>query len=328
MQQSNRNHLGHVPTLKADLADREPLAVQRPARAAPRRAGNGLLWLFLLLQSAVLAAGGWWGWQELARADSQLADAQHNFARINEQLAERIKTIDGKLVSTESSVTSGSESLRQQIAALGKRLDELQGALQGSLQGTLQQQQDSQKAQAARQDTLEQQLALFASTSKAQVDSLGELGKQFAEQGKQLAALREQLGNQNDALAAQKNAQGESAASLKNTQDSLQKLQQAQGELQSQLNQLSAQGEELRKLREQLSAVSTLATAVSSLQKQVPQNQAAISRLERDQLALKVAQENRAGNSPAEFDAFRAQLTRSISNLQAQIQRLQQQGSP
>jgi len=325
MQATHRNHLGHVPTLKADLADREPLSAQRLLRTPARRSGNGLLWLFLLLQSAVLAAGGWWGWQELARADRQLADVQHNFARINEHFAERIQSIDGKLVSTESSVSSGSESLRQQIAALGKRLDELQGALQGSLQGTLQQQQDSQKAQGARQDTLEQQLAQFASTSKAQVDSLAELGKQFVEQGKQLSALRQQLGTQSDALTAQKNAQEGTAASLKNTQDHLQKLQQAQSALQSQLKQLNAQAEELRKLREQLSAVSTLATAVSSLQKQVPQNQAAISRLERDQLALKVAQENRPGNSPAEFDAFRAQLTRSISNLQAQIQRLQQQ---
>lgn len=57
---------------------------------------------------------------------------------------------------------------------------------------------------------------------------------------------------------------------------------------------------------------------------------AAIERLEQDLIVLKSEQENRpapvaAANNTAEFDAFRAQMTRNISTLQSQIQNLSQQ---
>jgi hypothetical protein len=53
----------------------------------------------------------------------------------------------------------------------------------------------------------------------------------------------------------------------------------------------------------------------------------AIARLEQDILVLKGDLETRpaASSNTAEFDAFRAQMTRNISALQAQVQNLQQQ---
>jgi chromosome segregation ATPase len=57
---------------------------------------------------------------------------------------------------------------------------------------------------------------------------------------------------------------------------------------------------------------------------------AAIERLEQDLIVLKSEQENRpapvaAASNTAEFDAFRAQMTRNINTLQSQIQNLSQQ---
>ena len=56
---------------------------------------------------------------------------------------------------------------------------------------------------------------------------------------------------------------------------------------------------------------------------------AAIERLEQDLIVLKSEQENRpapsAGGNTAEFDSFRAQVTRNINTLTAQIQTLSQQ---
>jgi|GEM_PF-757496 len=324
--------LEHIPTLKADFSDRDPIHPLRLPKEKPRRSFYGFLWLLVLLQSALLVVGGWWGWQQLEVNKQQLADSLHNLARINEQLGARIQRIDGKLVSTASTVNSGSENIRQNLAELSAHL--------GALQSELKKQQEAQKTRNARQESLEQQFGQLASTSKAQAESLTELGKQLSAQIKQSST-------QNEALSAQKTAQSETQAALKALQQSqgemqrklaqvgeeassvlatrLSSLQKQVEQTQSAIKQLEREQLALRGAREQLGGVSTLATNLSSLQKQVEQSLSAIKRLEREQLALKVKQEDRTSNqSSAEFDAFRAQTTRSLNNLQAQLQKLQQ----
>jgi len=64
--------------------------------------------------------------------------------------------------------------------------------------------------------------------------------------------------------------------------------------------------------------------------KKAGNSNAAVERLEQDMLVLKSQLDNRpaasnSGSNTAEFDAYRAQTTRSINTLQAQIQNLQQQ---
>lgn len=76
--------------------------------------------------------------------------------------------------------------------------------------------------------------------------------------------------------------------------------------------------------------IASLNTEVAALKKQ-GNPAAAIERLEQDLIVLKSEQENRptapvaAGASVAEFDAFRAQMSRSINTLQSQVQNLQKQ---
>jgi len=331
MSRNLHDTLEHIPTLSVDFDDHEPINPMRLAKEKQRSTGNGFLWALVLLQSAALGAGGWWGWQQIEQNKQQLLDAQHNFARINEQLGAKIQSIDGKLISTETSVNNGSKNLLQQITGLTAQVD--------AQQSELKKQQDSYKQQNARQETLEKQLNQFASTSKAQVESLATLGQQLNAQSKQLSA-------QNEALSLQKSTREQTLSALQLVQQSHNELQKQLKQVaeeaatiravREQLKQVSEETAAIRGIREQLGSVSSLATNLSSLQKQVAQAQSVISKLEREQLALKreqlalkAGQESRTaaatkGNSPAEFDAFRAQTTRSINNLQNQLQRLQQ----
>jgi chromosome segregation ATPase len=78
------------------------------------------------------------------------------------------------------------------------------------------------------------------------------------------------------------------------------------------------------------SQIKSLNADVAALKKQGNPS-VAIDRLEQELLVLKSEQDNRPagpqadGNSTAEFDSFRGQMTRNINTLQSQIQNLQQQ---
>ena len=94
-------------------------------------------------------------------------------------------------------------------------------------------------------------------------------------------------------------------ASLKKEQAALKSAQADTGKLEAQLKSLTADIEALKKLGNPNTA---------------------IARIEQDLLVLKSDLETRAASSStAEFDAFRAQTTRNISTLQAQVVNLQQQ---
>lgn len=115
--------------------------------------------------------------------------------------------------------------------------------------------------------------------------------------------------------------------------DSLKALGSGQDALKS---ELTAMKTELASLKGSQGDAGKLASQVKSLAgevealKKAGNSNAAVERLEQDMLVLKSQLDNRpaASNnagSTAEFDAFRAQTTRSINTLQAQIQNLQQQ---
>lgn len=115
--------------------------------------------------------------------------------------------------------------------------------------------------------------------------------------------------------------------------DSLKALGSEQGSLKS---ELAAVKSELATLKGAQADAGKLATQVKGLAgdiealKKAGNANPAIDRLEQDLLVLKSQLDNRpaastTGGSTAEFDAFRAQTTRSVNTLQAQIQNLQQQ---
>lgn len=124
----------------------------------------------------------------------------------------------------------------------------------------------------------------------------------------QIAAQATQQQNDNAQLQEQLKNVVTELASLKAALPDLKAAQTEQGKLDTQLKSLSAD--------------------VAALKKQ-GNPEAAIERLEQDMIVLKSEQENRptpaaAGNT-AEFDAFRAQVTRNINTLTSQIQTLSKQ---
>lgn len=279
MRNDAHDELEHVPSLRADHRDddhddyaaEQPEPARGPAHgratgAAPvQSASTGPLWALVGALMIALGGLGWWSFQQINLMEQQLVATQESFARISEEAAGRIQDISGKVVATESSVTSGSEALKLQVKQLESKLAELS------------KQQQSAGGQNAQQGKrLEQLAAQLKGREGADAKLEGILGKLSAEQ-----------------------------AALKNEQATLKSALAGQGKF----------DEKIAGLRSEIDA----------LKKQGNPGQA-IARVEQDLLVLKSDLETRsAGSSTAEFDAFRAQMSRNISTLQAQVLNLQQQ---
>ena len=269
MRNDAHDELDHVPSLTTDPHDRDdysgrPAPVQPahgPVRTYPqveRRRGMGTGPLWALVGALVIALGGlsWWSYQQILLMEAQLVATQESFARISEEAAGRIQDISGKVVATESSVTSDSEALKLRVKQLEGRLAELTKQQQGAT------------SRQGEQNKRFEQLAGELKSQKAAVDAYdARLDKLAGEQKAGLAGI---------------------------------------GKLQDQLKQLDAD--------------------LAKLKKQGDPN-VAIARLEQDLLVLRSELDNRPqpSSNTAEFDAFRAQVTRNINTLTAQMQNLQQQ---
>jgi DNA repair exonuclease SbcCD ATPase subunit len=276
MRNDAHDDFDDVPSLTPDSRDRDDFDSAHPATgrapghgraAAPAKgASTGPLWALVGALTIALGGLGWWSFQQISLMEQQLVATQESFARISEDAAGRIQDISGKVVATESTVTTGSEALKLQVKQLESKLGELNKQQQGVV------------GQSSGQDKRLEQLA---------------------------AELKSQQGATSQFEAALKKLGGEQAA-LKAELASLKGAQAGQGKLEGQLKSLNEE--------------------VAALKKVGNPNQA-IGRLEQDILVLKSDLENRPApkSNTAEFDAFRAQMTRHISTLQAQIQNLQAQ---
>jgi len=277
MRNDAHDELDHVPSLRADHRDHDDYAAEqaeparspaygRAATAAPvKSASTGPLWALVGALMIALGGLGWWSFQQISLMEQQLVATQESFARISEEAAGRIQDISGKVVATESSVTSGSEALKLQVKQLESKLAELSKQQQG-VSG-----QNSEQSK-----RLEQLAAQLKGQEGGDAKLEGILNKLSAEQ-----------------------------AVLKNEQATLKSALVGQSKF----------DEKIAGLRSEIDA----------LKKQGNSSQA-IARVEQDLLVLKSDLETRsAGSSTAEFDAFRAQMSRNISTLQAQVLNLQQQ---
>ncbi len=263
MRNDAHDELEHVPSLTTDPRDRDDypasyppptLAPQGAARSysqvgCRRGLGTGPLWV--LVGALIIALGGlsWWSYQQIRLMEAQLVATQESFARISEEAAGRIQDISGKVVATESSVTTDSEALKLRAKQLETRLVEL---------------------------------------AKQQQMAAGQRG----EQSQQLEQLATELNSQKSVSAGFDSR----LETLANEQKS------SQARVQDRLKELE--------------------TDTAVLKKQGNPN-IAIGRLEQDLLVLRSELDNR--NNTVEFDAFRAQITRNINTLMAQMQNLQQQ---
>ncbi|ABP80766.1 hypothetical protein [Stutzerimonas stutzeri] len=253
--------------------DTRPRQKRRPASGG--KASTAPLWVVVLALLISLGALGWWSYQKIAMLEMQLVATQESFARISEDAAGRLQDISGKVVATESNVTTESEAVKLRIKQLEQQAIDL-----------------------ARQQQA------FATEQQSLAGRQGNQDQRMEEQGKRL-----------ERLGADVQSQQGTTASLAETVKTL--------------------GSEQATLKSALDEQAKLAGRIDSLSKDVAAlkqggNQSqAISRLEQDILVLRSELENRpapANNTnTAEFDSFRAQVTRTINAMQGQIANLQGQ---
>lgn len=274
MRNDTFDEFDEVPSLTTDAADRDEFGHHprrvvepngRPVAPAAKSGGasTGPLWALVAAMAIALGGVAWWSHQQLTLMEHQLIATQESFAKISEEAAGRLDDIRGKVVQSESSVTTDREQLKLQVK-------QLQGKL----------------VEQARQ----------------QQDSLSQIGGQ---QGKRL-----------DQLSAELKAQQDSAAQLISQLDGkLKSLAEEQGKVKGLQNDLASANEQIK----------SLSAEVAALRKQGNPSEA-IKGLQDDLLVLRSEVEGKQGQGgTAEFDSFRAQVTRNINALQAQVQNLQQQ---
>ena len=195
MRNDAHDELDNLPSLTperreefADLMDEPaPRTLHAGSAKAPvvKGASTGPLWALVGALSFALAGLGWWSLQQIGLMEQRLVATQESFARISEEAAGRIQDISGKVVATESNVTTGSEALKLQVKQLENRLAEL-----------TKQQQQSATAQAALDKRVEQ----LGTDLKSGIGASADLDKRLQALSSEQAALKTALG---DAKAAQ-----------------------------------------------------------------------------------------------------------------------------
>ncbi|WP_426206007.1 ATPase [Pseudomonas sp. TWP3-1] len=277
MRNDAHDDFDDVPSLRADPLDdddfptttRTSVHSRTPPVVKVKSASTGPLWALVGALFFAFIGLAWWSFQQISLMEQQLVATQESFARISEEAAGRLQDISGKVVASQSNVSSDSEALKLQIK---------------QLQSALQDQSKQQQGVAGQATDLDKRLAqMTAQTSEQQ--------------------------KANSELQAQVKALSAELATLKSAPADTSKVD-------AQLKAFDAQ-------------FKSLGADITALKKQGNPS-AAIDRLEQDIVVLKSQQDNRpaapqGATNTAEFDAFRAQMTRNINTLQAQIQNLQQQ---
>lgn len=155
---------------------------------------------------------------------------------------------------------------------------------------------------------------------KLQVKQLENKLAELSKQQQSVAAAQGGQGKRIEQLAGELKAQ---QGAVSKFEGSLKTLGSEQATLKSQQAALKTAMADSGKFEGQLKSLSGEVEALKKIGNPNP----AIARIEQDILVLKSDLETRpaASSNPAEFDAFRAQMTRNVNTLQAQIRNLQQQ---
>ena len=220
MRNDAHDDFDDVPSLRADPLDddvfpttsavRERTTVH--SRSAPvakaKGPSTGPLWALVGALFFAFIGLAWWSFQQISLMEQQLVATQESFARISEEAAGRLQDISGKVVASQTNVTTDSEALKLQIKQLESRLQDQSRQQQGVAgQATdLDKRLAQMTAQTAEQQAANAQLQTqvkvlsteLASLKGAQADA-GKLDSQLKSLNADLAALKKQ-GNPSAAI--------------------------------------------------------------------------------------------------------------------------------
>lgn len=285
-----------VPTLRASREHDEPYPppefqvqdgfARERIPARHRRRGSGSAPLWVLVVALFLALGGLALWSY-----RQIALLEMQLVATQDSFARISEDAAGRLSDIRGQVVAAESSVTTESEALKLRLRQLEQQMsealsrQQLLQGQQRALEDRQGGQDKRLEQQEGRLRETATQTEAQQAALAELASRAEALGSGLTALQKRLADQ---LEAQAGLPGQVTA-----------VEQALDGVRRSVAELQQRGTDYQ----------------------------AVDLLAQDLLVLRSQLENRPTDaaSTAEFDAFRAQVTRNINALQSQIANLQSQ---
>ncbi|MET0849183.1 MAG: ATPase [Pseudomonas sp.] len=186
-----------LPSLRADVPDDDdfPTTTRTSvhSRTAPvvkvKSASTGPLWALVGALFFAFAGLAWWSFQQISLMEQQLVATQESFARISEDAAGRLQDISGKVVASQTNVTSDSEALKLQIKQLETQLLDQSKQQQGVVGQTSD--LDKRLAQMTAQTSdLDKRLAQMTAQSTEQQTANTQLQAQVKALSAELAALK------------------------------------------------------------------------------------------------------------------------------------------
>ncbi|ULT72106.1 ATPase [Pseudomonas sp. BC42] len=220
MRNDAHDDFDDVPSLRADPLDDDVFPTTHAARerttvhsrSTPvvkvKGPSTGPLWALVGALFFAFIGLAWWSFQQISLMEQQLVATQESFARISEEAAGRLQDISGKVVASQTNVTTDSEALKLQIKQLESRLQDQSRQQQGvagqatDLDKRLAQMSAQTGEQQAANSQLQAQVkalsAELASLKGAQSDA-GKLDAQLKSLNADLAALKKQ-GNPSAAI--------------------------------------------------------------------------------------------------------------------------------
>ncbi|MFJ2489498.1 ATPase [Pseudomonas sp. NPDC087639] len=133
MRNDAHDDFDDVPSLRADTFDDDDIPTtartavhsRTPPVVKVKAVSTGPLWALVGALFFAFIGLAWWSFQQISLMEQQLVATQESFARISEEAAGRLQDISGKVVASQSNVSSDSEALKLQIKQLeGKLLDQ------------------------------------------------------------------------------------------------------------------------------------------------------------------------------------------------------------
>ncbi|MBD9440810.1 ATPase [Pseudomonas sp. PDM04] len=221
MRNDANDDFDDVPSLRADVLDdddfpttaRTTVHSRTPPVVKVKAASTGPLWALVGALFFAFAGLAWWSFQQISLMEQQLVATQESFARISEEAAGRLQDISGKVVASQTNVTSDSEALKLQIRQLESKLQDQSKQQQGVVGQTTD--LDKRLAQMTAQTSeLDKRLAQATAQNTEQQAANTQLQAQVKALSGELAALKSAPAD-TDKIDAQLKSLGADIATLK-----------------------------------------------------------------------------------------------------------------
>jgi chromosome segregation ATPase len=221
MRNDANDDFDDVPSLRADVLDdddfpttaRTTVHSRTPPVVKVKAASTGPLWALVGALFFAFAGLAWWSFQQISLMEQQLVATQESFARISEEAAGRLQDISGKVVASQTNVTSDSEALKLQIKQLESKLQDQSKQQQGVVGQTTD--LDKRLAQMTAQTSeLDKRLAQATAQNTEQQAANTQLQAQVKALSGELAALKSAPAD-TDKIDAQLKSLGADIAALK-----------------------------------------------------------------------------------------------------------------